>query len=354
MKTACYQIGNSSIASNAFIRSLNLKPIITPKLNNEMVKQGLILSPEFACFPFKTLLGKLIEALKKGAKLIFIPTPQKISACQSADFGSAQQFILKKYGHKFNIIPINNLNPRNLFNEIKKYNKSITFKQLTNAIILFTQKLYLLEDIQEKYKLIYLSYNKKKAESFQKKWFLKIEKTDNFLNLRKIKINFNDEFNKLKIKEINNFIKIGIIGDVYCINEKYLNNNLFERLYNNKIYADNGCKLSMFIIPNKINKLDYFLNKKTEKYLNHPIGGFSKHSIKQAILYSEKNYDGIIHIYPFGCMPETVVRTILPKLSKDYKIPLLHLPIDEQTGDAGFNTRIEAFIDLIALKKGDY
>jgi predicted nucleotide-binding protein (sugar kinase/HSP70/actin superfamily) len=351
MNAASYQIGNSTIASNVFIRKIGLKPIVTPELNNEMIKQGLLLSPEFACFPFKALLGKVIEALKLKAKIILIPTPTNISACQSADFGYAQKFILKKYGFSFHIIPINSIDPRRIFNEIKKYNSKISFKQLTHASILFTQKLFLIEEIEEKYKLIFLSYNKKKAETFQKKWLKIIDEEDDFLKLRVIKNNFNIEFNNLKIINQNKLLKIGIIGDVYCINEKYLNNNLFERLYNYNIYADNGCKLSLFILNSKLNGFDIFLKNKAQKYLKHQIGGFSMHTIKQAITYSENKYDGIIHIYPFGCMPETVVRTILPKISKDYKIPMLHLPIDEQTGDAGFSTRIEAFVDLITLKK---
>jgi predicted nucleotide-binding protein (sugar kinase/HSP70/actin superfamily) len=93
------------------------------------------------------------------------------------------------------------------------------------------------------------------------------------------------------------------------------------------------------------------LNNEVKKYLRHNVGAFSQDTIKSAIHYAEKGFDGIIHIYPFSCMPEITVRNILPKVASDFNIPILYLPIDEQTGDAGFTTRIEAFVDLINIRK---
>ena len=47
------------------------------------------------------------------------------------------------------------------------------------------------------------------------------------------------------------------------------------------------------------------------------------------------------------CMPEIVSRSILPQIERDYSIPILYLIVDEQTGEAGFQTRLEAFVDYI-------
>jgi predicted nucleotide-binding protein (sugar kinase/HSP70/actin superfamily) len=37
--------------------------------------------------------------------------------------------------------------------------------------------------------------------------------------------------------------------------------------------------------------------------------------------------------------------------AKRFNKPLLHLTIDEQTGEAGFITRLEAFVDMLFRKK---
>jgi len=51
------------------------------------------------------------------------------------------------------------------------------------------------------------------------------------------------------------------------------------------------------------------------------------------------------------CMPEIVSRAILPQVEKDYGIPILYLIVDEQTGEAGFQTRLEAFVDYISKNR---
>jgi len=59
----------------------------------------------------------------------------------------------------------------------------------------------------------------------------------------------------------------------------------------------------------------------------------------------------MVHLYPFTCMPEIISRSILPQISKEYDMPVLSLVVDEQTGEAGFQTRLEAFIDLLYRKR---
>lgn len=52
-----------------------------------------------------------------------------------------------------------------------------------------------------------------------------------------------------------------------------------------------------------------------------------------------------------GCMPEIVSKSILPTISKDRNFPILTLIVDEMTGEAGYITRIEAFLDLLERRK---
>ncbi|MCF2140733.1 MAG: hypothetical protein K9W44_11820 [Candidatus Lokiarchaeota archaeon] len=56
-------------------------------------------------------------------------------------------------------------------------------------------------------------------------------------------------------------------------------------------------------------------------------------------------------MYPFTCLPHIASKNILPQISHLYDIPVLSLVVDEQTGEAGFQTRLEAFVDLLARKR---
>jgi predicted nucleotide-binding protein (sugar kinase/HSP70/actin superfamily) len=61
--------------------------------------------------------------------------------------------------------------------------------------------------------------------------------------------------------------------------------------------------------------------------------------------------DGIIALSAFGCGPDSLMVDEIQYHAKQRNMPMIHLTIDEHTGEAGFVTRIEAFIDMLIRKK---
>ncbi len=61
--------------------------------------------------------------------------------------------------------------------------------------------------------------------------------------------------------------------------------------------------------------------------------------------------DGIVALSAFGCGPDSLMVEEIQHHAKDRNLPMLHLNIDEHTGEAGFITRLEAFIDMLIRKK---
>ncbi|MCK5044161.1 hypothetical protein KAR26_00330 [Candidatus Parcubacteria bacterium] len=56
---------------------------------------------------------------------------------------------------------------------------------------------------------------------------------------------------------------------------------------------------------------------------------------------------GAIEISSFQCGCDAVLKEFVEKRFKQSKIPFLYLIIDEQSGDAGVQTRLEAFVDTL-------
>jgi predicted nucleotide-binding protein (sugar kinase/HSP70/actin superfamily) len=50
-------------------------------------------------------------------------------------------------------------------------------------------------------------------------------------------------------------------------------------------------------------------------------------------------------------MPEIVAKSILNIVSKDFNFPIMTLILDEMTGEAGYMTRLEAFVDLLQRRR---
>ena len=67
--------------------------------------------------------------------------------------------------------------------------------------------------------------------------------------------------------------------------------------------------------------------------------------------YASKGFDGLVHIKSAGCTPEIDIMPVLQNISADYKIPVLYLTYDSQTSDTGLDTRLEAFYDMISMRK---
>ncbi|MEG6570963.1 acyl-CoA dehydratase activase-related protein [[Clostridium] cellulosi] len=59
------------------------------------------------------------------------------------------------------------------------------------------------------------------------------------------------------------------------------------------------------------------------------------------------NVAGIIYLTPFACGVDSLVTEFISRRIGN-KIPLMILTVDEHTGEAGFDTRIEAFLDMIS------
>jgi predicted nucleotide-binding protein (sugar kinase/HSP70/actin superfamily) len=351
-KFAFFQLGKSNIAIRSFARGLNLELVEVPTTNKASVTKGVSSAPEFSCLPFKTILGNMISAVEAGADVVVLTTSSSLTICQASDFAMANKYILSRLGYKFDMIIVNTFRPNAVLSAFKKYRPAATLRQVSELMILFTQKFMLLESLDEYCLNLYISVKKKESEKFRRKWEIKIDATDSIVDLYLLRGKIKDDFQKYPQPDSSKMLKVAVIGDIFSVNDPYLNNKIFERLCDLGVYPVKTIEFSNLITgTSSLNVEDALSRQRAKEYLRHNVGGYSQHTIASAIKYASQGFDGVIQIYPFNCMPETVVRSILPKVSRDYNIPILSLAIDEQTGDAGFATRLEAFVDLINIRK---
>ena len=93
------------------------------------------------------------------------------------------------------------------------------------------------------------------------------------------------------------------------------------------------------------------MHVKIEDLCRYEMGPTSTANIWYARECAERGFDGIIHIKSAACTPEIDVMPVLQNISADYKIPVLYLTYDAQTSDVGLMTRLEAFYDMIDMRK---
>jgi predicted nucleotide-binding protein (sugar kinase/HSP70/actin superfamily) len=146
---------------------------------------------------------------------------------------------------------------------------------------------------------------------------------------------------------------VGIVGEFYVLLEPFSNFDVERELgklgveVRRTTFISEWIKFSLFLNPLGIKEKDR-IHKAALPYLKRDIGGDGWESIGEKVLHN-KEYDGLVHLAPFTCLPEIMAQNIMPTTREN--IPVLTILCDEQTSKTGMLTRLEAFVDLLERKR---
>lgn len=339
------------------MNELGRDDIIKPKKpSKKTVYYGSRYSPEFVCTPFKITLGTFIESLENGATELAFGGSQ--GTCRLGYYWPVQKMILKKLGYDFKFIIFDWDDPIQFLRCFKDISNGCNLLQTIRALRIGWIKhryIDLVDELLRYYRAIEL--NKGITEVVAENAYRMIVETKGMRNIRKLDEKITTLFqNEVEIQKDLNPLKVAIIGEIYVVHEPILNLNIYKIL--NKLgvvcntpntvrkQSDIGQKFNPFI------KMHYKLARETAKpYLPYNCGGCAQDSIGSIILCKKDGWDGMIHLYPFTCLPEIIARNIIPQISRKFDMPVLSLVVDELTGEVGYQTRIEAFINLLERKR---
>lgn len=129
--------------------------------------------------------------------------------------------------------------------------------------------------------------------------------------------------------------KIALVGHPYNIYDKFTNMNLVSKL------NDLGVSVETMEFTN-----EFLINLEINNLFKRPFWTFTRENYGFAVnAVKEKKVDGIIYVSSFNCGTDSIIIELIK--DKIGGFPFLTLKIDEHTGEAGIDTRIEAFTDMI-------
>lgn len=358
MKITAPHLGNVYLGVKALFHGLEIDYIMPPINNSLALEIGSLHSPEEICLPFKIMIGNYIQAIENGADTIIIPG--SCGPCRFGEYSEMQMNLLKRLGYNLDFIVIDgpsDIGIKELYKRINMIslssNKSryLKLKSLLNSIRIVN----LIDEIEGKAHYL-AGYEKDKG------YCKKI-----LNNCKRDALNFNDpkdmlrvlsyyrsKINDVEIDKAKKPIKIAIIGEIYTIIEPFSNFYIEDKMMDYGVSTKRQLTPSwsikdMLLVPTKLNSLD--IKREGKEYLSLGIGGHARECVGEAVLAHKEGFDGAIQIFPMGCMPEIVSKAILPRISEDKDFPIMSLVVDEMTGEAGYVTRIEAFIDLLERRR---
>lgn len=358
IKVAFPHMGTIYVAWAAALKKVGVEPFIPPYTSKKTLSLGTKHSPEAICLPYKLILGNFIEAIEGGTDYVaMISSP---GCCRLGEYGNCIHNALIDLGYDAKYIELTLYDGikgmYNFLKEISGKNDPILF---IRCIVFAIKKVFILDELVNK-----LSYYRAREihQGEAEKHYLKalelIKDADNTRQLKKAKKQAFEEIAKTEIDPNREVLHVDLTGEIYLVCDTFSNQDIEKELGKMGVQTRRSLTISSFlkdaIIPKIFRKGETHLQRAfrmAKPYLMRDIGGDSLECVSDVAYADERGIDGIIHISPFTCMPEIMSQNIFPAMRENCDIPILPLIMDEQTGKAGYITRLEAFVDLMRRRK---
>ena len=350
MKTVTFpKMGDYSVPAYFFLKhTLNASIIIPDDITTKTLEIGTNISPEFVCMPFKYTIGTLLEGLNKGANVLI----QLGGGCRYGYYAELQEEILKDMGYDFeyiNLVSKGKANPYEIYKKFKKIDPKFNLLKAIHYLLITKKMIEYMDNIDDYirknigFEVEIGSFKKTKKEMLEE-----FKNTKNSYTLKRSYKKYLKIFKNIKTNKPLVPLKIGIIGELYTVMEPFSNYYLEEYLakHNIEITRFTNAKYLLFEKKKKIKK---YLKEQT--YVKYKMGADASDNIARTVYLCKNKYDGIIHIKSSFCTPEIGAMPIINKIAESYKVPIIFFSFGDFTSKTGIETRLEALIDMIEMRK---
>jgi len=356
LKATFPHLAHLNVVLEVLYSALGVEIISPPPITKKTIEIGVRLAPQNACFPMKVTLGNFIEGIEKGADTIFMAGG--VGPCRFGYYGQIQRIIIEDLGYDVNFILIDS--PRYGWNEFLSSLKTMmggkwSIIRIQRAVSLAWKVLRFIEDLEKTRRSIrWRLKDSNQLDMLIENCLEEVRKMKSISQLNIIREKTYHAVDSLEKLKKPPPLKVGIVGEVYIAQEFRVNFNIEKLLGDLGVFVDNSVSTAEYIL----NFLPFTRSTEKEEawklakpYLKRFVGGEGIDTVGSTVRYAQQGYDGVIHLYPFTCMPEAVAKGVVSRVGKEYDIPLLHLAIDEHAGEAGMVTRVEAFIDVLEMRR---
>jgi predicted nucleotide-binding protein (sugar kinase/HSP70/actin superfamily) len=363
MKVTFPHLGTMHIFCKAIAETAGIPYVAPPETSRKTLTLGVQHSNESICLPFKVILGNFIEALQKGADTIVMVGSGP--PCRLGLYDLVQRVILEDLGlpYRWLTIPPRLTWPA-LWNNYKE-TKELK-KELSGAnILLFPyglwmgwKKMMACEALER----LAIKVRPREAKRGDTQGRLKkaLAWVDEAKKAGVLKEAIREGSELLKSTEQDASrtpLKIALVGELYTVMDPNINRGVEQKLGELGAEVTRTSWFSTHILRSLRWGRVHSANERARcldaarRYLGYDVGAECNVSVGEAVLRSREGYDGVVHLMPFACMPETTASGVLAHVAKDCDLPILTLILDEQEIEARIQTLLEAFVEMLRWKK---
>ena len=291
---------------------------------------------------------KVDVALELGADVLV----QFAGPCRLGYYGELQQSILRDLGYEFDMLNFAMLTGKPLTEYIsvckKKVNPDLSVPHGVRNMLAVFKMIEHLDEVND----FYLANAGFEAEpgSFERAreaYFADMRAATNEREIAEAQRKVLDALRALPQHRPARPLRVGIVGEYFTAADPASNLDLERK------FLDMGVELhrALNMTNRNLRYNEKNLRAGISEYVQYDMGPTSSMTIAAARKYAQEGFDGIVHLKSSGCTPEVDCMPVLQRISRDTGVPVLYLSYDSQTSDTGLDTRLEAFYDMIAMKK---
>lgn len=321
----------------------------TPTPTRATIKRGEEMSADYVCTPFKHIIGDYAAALDQGADVLV----QVTGFCRLNYYGELQEMILREAGYdgfqmlNFSYVPSGKI--RDYIAYCKKIvNPNLSVAHGIKSLLGAYRMVEHIDAVRDRY-LANAGFEVEHGSfaRVRKQFLSDMNAATTNAQIEEGFRRAMDAFDALPIEKPVDPVRVGIVGEYYTAQDPTSCLNVEQKLLDMGVELSNAMSISAFNLHYNARAAQ----ARVAEYCAYDMGPTSTFNIDAAKRYAEAGYDGIIHIKSAGCTPEIDVMPVLQRLSREEHVPVLFLTFDTQTSDAGLDTRLEAFYDMIAMRK---
>jgi len=348
-------MGTLHIALRALLAAAGVKALAPPPPSKRTLELGTKYSPETACLPFKMNIGNYIEALEAGADTIL--TCGGAGPCRLGYYAEIQRAILADLGYDFRFIVVE---PKigSVWQAAKVLAAAAGWRRTYDAVRLAGAKLTALAAIERA-----ACFARPRAaapgsvDAIRRGALAAVDAAASPPAVRAAADTARARLAGLPAADPPPApLRVGLAGEIFVMLDDWVNQDIVRRLGAMGVEVHPTMLLDDYVRTHVLRTRPAMralaaVTAQAGPYLGHYVGGHGVKSVGHTAALGRAGFDGMVHLFPFTCMPEIVARSILPAVSRDTGIPVLSLACDEQTGEAGMATRLEAFVDLLEYRR---
>jgi len=346
-------MGSYPVAEKVLGHLIGDEVIMPPPITKRTLEIGAKYSPEAVCVPFKYMLGNFIEAIEDGANTLV----QVGGGCRLACYAELQRAILRNLGYEVDFVTVGNGNGiGQIIRFIKKTYPKLSYLHICYEIYRAYEKARAIDEIEDFVrKNIGFETNLGSFERLHRHFLIDLDRAQTIRTIREVNRDYSTNFRLLDVQKPEKPLRVGFVGEFFVVLEPFSNFFIEKQLalYGVEMHRP----LTVTSTVRNITFHDRYLRQQlalADPYLHHPLGAEGTENIAHAVQYAKQGFDGLIHVKPFGCMPEINAMPVLHRVAEDFHFPILYFSFDSLTSETGIKTRLEAFYDMLMMRKSDH